>query len=172
MQAGAPSYLIWVAVGIAILARFGMRELRDRELRVSRLFLVPGIIGIVAAGLIGFAAIDAPRDVIVLVGATLVALAVGCGIGLAVARFTTVRAAEDSRFVIVRGSYATLAIWIAALGLRGLARFAVGTHDVAIALVANAALLALLAAAIGVLRYRIFTAGRNAHAASTQLLAG
>lgn len=159
-----PAVLIWVAVGIAILARFGLRELRDRKIRLGRLFVVPAVVGAIAALLVTSAALAAPTRVVELAGLSIVALGVGCGVGLAVARFTTLRLGPEPGTVLIRGSYATLAIWIGALALRALARLAVGGHDLGATAVANAALLVLLAAAIAMFRYRILIDARAASA--------
>lgn len=159
-----PSVLVWVAVGIAILARFGLRELRDRKIRLGRLFIVPAVVGAIAVLLVASAALAAPTRVGELAGLSVVALAAGCGVGFAVARFTTLRLGAEPGTVVIRGSYATLAIWIGALALRALARLAVGGHDLGATAVANAALVVLLAAAIATFRYRIFIEARAARA--------
>ena len=159
-----PQYLIYVGVALAIVARFAVRELRERRVRLARLFIVPAVAGIAALGLVYVAALAAPQDVLALALLCLAALGAGAAIGLAVARFTTVRVDPDVGTVFVRGSYATLAIWIAALALRWVARRAVGTHDLGATTVANAALVVLLAVALGVVRYRILIEARIARA--------
>lgn len=163
-NSAVPSYLVWIGVAIAIVLRFGFRELRERKIRLGRLFVVPAIVGGVAIVLIVAAATEAPQRVLELAALSVVAGVVGYGIGLAVAHYTTLRVGVEPGIVFIRGSYATLGIWIAAFALRGLARFVVGTHDLGATAIANAALLVVLATAIAVVRYRILIEARIARA--------
>ena len=159
-----PPALIWIGVGIAVLLRFGFRELRERKMHSGRLFIVPAIVCVIAALLVVVAGTAAPQRALELVGFCVAAGAVGSAIGLAVAHYTTLRVGEEPGVVFIRGSYATLAIWIAAFALRGLARFVVGVHDLGTTAIANAALLVLLATALAVVRYRILIEARIARA--------
>jgi hypothetical protein len=63
---------------------------------------------------------------------------------------------------VVRGSAITAAIWLAAVALRVCVRFAVPSHDLADTLIANAALIVMLALALFFVRYRIFLLARLA----------
>lgn len=160
----AISALVWIAIAIAVVARFGFRELRERRVRLARLFIVPVVFGIVALTLIVAAGALAPHGLGALAGATVAGVVVGAAAGVGVARFTTVRSGGEPGIVYVRGSLATLAIWIAALALRMVARFNVGTHDAGNTAIANAALVVLLATAITIVRYRIYVEARVARA--------
>ncbi len=149
----------WITLAIVVLVvlRFLARELRDRRMVLSRIFLVPALIGAIALYLIVLTVMQAPGLALELAIGSAAAALVGVGVGLAVNRFTAVRPAGDPRAVIVRGSYATVAIWVAALLLRLLGRVlaaAAGVGEGAILLL-NACLVVLLGVAVVTVRLQI-----------------
>jgi FtsH-binding integral membrane protein len=162
---GSSPVLIYVIAGVAIVLRFAFRELRDRRMHVGRLFIVPCIFAVLALLLVGSAAVAAPQAALQLIGAVAVAIVLGFGIGSAVGHFTTLRLDERPGFVVVRGSAITVAIWIGAVAVRVAIHLAVPSHDRADTMIANAALIVLLASAIFFVRYRIFKLARLARAA-------
>ena len=148
---------ITLAVVLLVVLRFLARELRDRRMVLARIFLVPAIVGAIALYLIVLTVMQAPGLSAELAIGAVAAAIVGVGVGLAVNRFTTVRPAADPSAVIVRGSYATVAIWVAALLLRVVGRvLAEGANlgEGAILLL-NACLLVLLGVAIVTVRLQI-----------------
>lgn len=159
--AGSP-LLVYAIVVLFVIARFLFRELRDRKVRVRRLFITPGLVALLGLLLVFSAASVAPHDALMLVAAVAVALVLGVGIGLAVGHFTTLRLGDEPGLVVVRGSAMTVAIWLAALALRMVVRLAVPVHDLADTTIANAALVVMLAVALFFLRYRVFTLARCA----------
>jgi hypothetical protein len=150
---------IWILIIALVVGRFLARELRDRPIPLGRFFLVPSIFGALALGLVGFAVSSAPGLFVDVCAGTLAALAVGSGIGLAVDRFTGVRLNPAGTTAIVRGSWATAAIWVGALALRLVGRyiaFGAGLRSAGTALALNAVLVVMIAAALVVLRVRLF----------------
>lgn len=120
------SQTLWITVAFIglIVLRFLFRELRDRRVRTASIFLVPVIIGGVAVWFGYLTATLAPSSLASLPIAVAASLVVGAGIGLAVAHFTTVRVGPPG-FIYMRGSWITVAIWVGALLLRMLGRYAV-----------------------------------------------
>ncbi len=141
---------------MAIVLRFAFRELRERKMRIGRLFIVPVILGVLALFFVAVAVAVAPQAGVHLVLAVVVALLLGFAIGNAVGHYTTLRLDERPGYVLVRGSAITVAIWLGAVALRLAVRLAVPPRDVADSLIANAALIVMLALALFFVRYRIF----------------
>jgi hypothetical protein len=154
---------ITALVALLVVGRFLARELRERRISVGRIYLPPAILGVIALALIGMAVFYTPENLLVLALACIAGLAGGAVIGYAVAHFTTVRVTAEPGIIYARGSIATVAIWIVALALRFLARFALvgdalhGRHG-GLTLALNAALLVLLASALFFVRYRLVAA--------------
>lgn len=161
-SAGSSPTLLYAIVGVAIVLRFAFRELRDRRMRLGRLFVVPVVFGVLALFLVGTAIALEPQAGLHLLLAIVVALAFGFAIGSAVGHFTTLRLDERPNYVVVRGSVATVAIWLGAVALRLAVRLAVPPRDVADTLIANAALIVMLALALFFVRYRIFILAKRA----------
>jgi hypothetical protein len=152
-------------VAILVAGRFLIRELRERKYVLDRIYVVPGILAAVSVVLIVRAIVGEPHTLMLLVASCAVALVVGGGIGYAVAHFTSVRVTSDPNVLYSRGSYATVAIWIAALALRLVARIGPGMHSGARTSTAlNAALLVLLASALFFVRFRLIVAAKRERA--------
>jgi drug/metabolite transporter (DMT)-like permease len=154
---------IGLVVGALVIGRFLMRELRERRFLISRIYLVPAVLGVVGIVFVVLAGIAHPDTTPVIAVACVAALVLGAVIGYGVARNTTVRVTDDPTVLYVRGSAATVAIWLAALALRLVARIPFlsdpsrYTHW---GEALNAALLILLASALFFVRYRLLAAGR------------
>jgi hypothetical protein len=148
---------ITLAVFLLVVVRFLARELRDRRIVLGRMFLVPAIVGAIALYLIVLTVMHAPGLAGELAIGAVAAAIVGFGVGLAVNRFTSVRPAADPSAVIVRGSYATVAIWVAALLLRLVGRVLAEAANLGggAILMLNACLVVLLAVAIVTVRLQI-----------------
>ena len=160
------SALGYVLVGVFVVGRFLLRELRERRYDVGRIYLIPALLGIVALGLIVATITYEPASIGLLVASCTVAIVLGWGVGYGVARFTSVRVTHDPRLIYSRGSLATVAIWLLAFALRFAARFAVLAHgsesSTRTGLALNAALVLLLASALFFVRYRlVFMANRE-----------
>jgi drug/metabolite transporter (DMT)-like permease len=154
---------IGVAIAVLVIGRFLMRELRERRFLISRIYLVPAVLGIIGIVFVVLAGIAHPDTTPVIAVSCVAALVLGAVIGYGVARNTTVRVTDDPTVLYVRGSAATVAIWLAALGIRLVARIPFlsdpsrYTHW---GEALNAALLILLASALFFVRYRLLAAGR------------
>jgi hypothetical protein len=154
---------IGLVIGLLVIGRFLMRELRERRFLISRIYLVPVALGIIGIVLVVIAGVAHPDTIPVIGVACFAALALGAVIGYGVARNTTVRVTDDPTVLFARGSAATVAIWIAALAIRLVARIPFlsdpsrYTHW---GEALNAALLILLASALFFVRYRLLAAGR------------
>jgi hypothetical protein len=170
MQTGQQTIWITLAVIALVLARFLFRELRVRRMKTSSLFAVPVLAGIVGAFTIYSVVIAAPNQMTSLVAGSIVAVAVGIGIGLSVAHFTTVQTAAPG-VLLVRGSWITVGIWVAALALRLIARWLVSGGQSVVyvntssvdgpSLMLNAVLLVMLTTALTTVRLRILTVSRG-----------
>jgi hypothetical protein len=124
---------------------------------------LPIVFVVLAAALVGLAVATAPYVTVEVATGTLAAVLVGAGIGLAVDRFTSVRIDPAGSAAIVRGSWTTAAIWIGALALRLLGRYVAygaGLRSAGTTLALNAVLVVMLAAALLVLRRRLFVRAR------------
>jgi hypothetical protein len=155
--------LVPLLVLALIVGRFLARELRDRRIPFSRFFTLPIVFAVIAAALVALAVSTAPYVSVDVAAGTVAALAVGAGIGLAVDRFTSVRLDPAGTVAIVRGSWITAAIWIGALALRLLGRYVAygaGLRSAGTTLALNAVLVVMLAAALLVLRRRLFLRAR------------
>jgi hypothetical protein len=150
---------------IFVVGRFLIRELRERKYVIARIYLAPGLLALVAIALVALTIVDEPHALAVLVASCGAALLIGGGIGYAVAHFTTVRVTADPNVIYSRGSYATVAIWIAALALRLLVRVGPGMrHGPHASLGPNAALIVLLASALFFVRFRLVVAAKRERA--------
>jgi hypothetical protein len=150
---------VWLVLIVLVVGRFLLRELRDRRIPFQRFFVLPLVFVVLAAGLDIYAVATAPSVWLEVAAGSLAAIAVGVGIGLAVDRFTSVRLGPAGTSAILRGSWATAAIWIVALALRVVGRyvaFGAGLRSAESTLALNAVLVVLLAAALIALRLRLF----------------
>jgi len=157
---------IWLTVLLVVLvvARFLARELRVRRMALSRLFVLPAIFAVLVVCLVVLTIQQDAGQIFPLAIGSLAGIAVGAGIGLAVAHFTSVTAGPARGVVLVRGSATTVAIWIGALLLRLVPRFIIGstTHTPATFLMLNSVLLVMLASAIFTVRLQIMQRARAA----------
>jgi hypothetical protein len=149
--------IFYLAILVLVVGRFLLRELRERKLKLNQLFVLPGILGLLALFLTVSTAGLFPQTRVLMAGETLITLGAGLGVGLAVAHFTKVRLGDSPGSVLVLGNGKTVAIWLAALALRWAVRFAVPSSDVISTQSANVALVVMVAAALFMLRYRILT---------------
>jgi hypothetical protein len=170
------SQTLWITIGFIglIVLRFLIRELRERRVRTNTIFVIPAILGGLAVWFGYLTVTLAPSVVSVLPIAIAASLVVGAGLGLAVAHFTTVRVGPPG-IIFMRGSWITVMIWIVALLLRMLGRYAVTGSATGMmstssgraggvspdSWLLNTALIVLLAAAMVVVRIRVLAVGRN-----------
>ncbi|MBD5633425.1 MAG: DUF1453 family protein [Candidatus Eremiobacteraeota bacterium] len=156
--------LVTVVIVVLVIARFLVRELRERRFRSDRIYVLPGALGIIALAFIVYTASAAPRAAGTLALACLVALAFGALVGYAVAHFTTVRVTEEPAVLYARGSIVTVAIWLVALALRLVVRLALlngSAPATGESLALDAGLILLLASALFFVRYRLLVAAKR-----------
>ena len=127
MTTGAPAMnTTWLtlALVVVVVGRFLLRELRARKVRVRTLWIRPGILAVFTLVLIGlgFAIPRVSMGVVAL--SVLVGAAFGIGVGVLVARLTTFAPAGERGAVIAQGSIKTVIVWVVAIVLRLIARFA------------------------------------------------
>ena len=158
--AGQP--IFYVLIGIFAIVRFLMRELRERHLSNVQLFVLPGILFCIWLALTISASAAQHPDIVELGVRSAIALPFGLLVGFALAHFTTVRIGGDGK-IFFRGSYVTVAIWVAALLLRVGARFAFPTanHSAASALAGGASLVLLAFVASATVRALVFRKARD-----------
>ncbi|HEV2740271.1 MAG TPA: hypothetical protein VGU66_16945 [Candidatus Elarobacter sp.] len=121
---GMNSTWLTLALVAVVVVRFLFRELRARKIRVRTLWIRPGILAVLTLVLIGagFAIPHVSMGVVAL--SVLVGAAFGVGVGVLVARLTTFAPAGERGAVVAQGSAKTVIVWVAAIVLRLLARFA------------------------------------------------
>jgi hypothetical protein len=147
-------FWITIAIIVVVVLRFLARELRERRIRTSMLFTVPIILGAASLYLCYLTLQRAPNLSLELLAEAVAALVIGVAIGLAVAHFTRVKSAGPG-LILVRGSWITVAIWLASFALRLVGRFLFSSSNFGSQLLLNSGLLLMLAFATLALRVRI-----------------
>jgi hypothetical protein len=156
---GSSTVFITLAIVVIVVARFLIRELRERRIALSRIFLIPALLTVIVLYLVYLLLqVNAGLTPLLAVAALPAAIV---GAVIAVSRFTTVRPGDQPGTVFIRGSYVTVAIWIAALALRLVARAFVLSAGIGMNLVLNAALLMMLVVAFTTVRLRILAEARS-----------
>jgi hypothetical protein len=147
--AGTTTNLIYIGIALLVIVRFLFRELRERKVRLRSIWIRPGILAAFTAVLIGVAFTVPHTNVGFLVLACAVGIVLGVITGMLVARSTTFRTAGERGAVLVKGNTTTVIVWIAAVALRFVARFAFAGSGASPAeqVELNAGLLALVTAA-------------------------
>jgi hypothetical protein len=147
--ASSTSTLVTLVVAALVVVRFLFRELRERKVRLRSIWIRPGILAAFTAVLIGVTFTIPHTNVSFLVLACAVGAVLGVVTGVLVARSTTFRSAGERGAVFVKGNTTTVIVWIAALALRFVARFAFAGSGASPAeqVELNAGLLALVTAA-------------------------
>ncbi len=155
----------WISLLLValIVVRFLMRELRVRRMALSRIWYAPAFVGAVAVWLAYLTWSQAPYLAGTLAIAVVAAVPVGAALGWLVARFTTVQGGADG-VAIVRGSWTTVVIWLAAFALRYMGRIAVGSAGLGEQFMLNTALVVLVGVALAFVRWRIVVAASTAPA--------
>jgi hypothetical protein len=156
------TFLFTLALVAIVVVRFLLRELRVRRMATNRLFVLPAIFALLVVFFFVLTLQQDPAQVFALTVGSLAAVVAGGGIGLAVAHFTSVKVASERGVVFVRGSAATVAIWIGALLLRLVPRYILVTsqHTPGTTLMLNAVLLVMLTVAIFTVRLQILRRAR------------
>ncbi len=136
---------------IVVVALVARRELRASTRVAGRLWIRPSILIAVTLALAGLAIAEAPGRAIVLAPWIAGGIALGAVTGNVLLRFTSVRDAGRPNAVIVKGSLATVGVWLAVLLVRLGARLLFGGDDPASSIDASVGTLAVVAVASAVL---------------------
>lgn len=110
--------LIALAVVLIVVVRFLVRELRARTVRVSTMWLRPAFLGALTVFFAASAVRQSPESEAELALSLTVGVAFGAVVGFLVAASTTVERAGAPGVLRLRGSWVTVAIWVAALLVR------------------------------------------------------
>jgi hypothetical protein len=171
MHQTAAQPIYYALLVLFIVVRFLMRELRERHLSNVQLFVLPGILLAMWLALAISAGANAHPDFAELGLRNAIALPFGVLVGFGVARFTTVRIGDDGK-IFFRGSYVTVAIWLAALALRFGARYVFPSGLAVSSVLASSASLVLLVfvatAVVRLLVYRKANAERSRSSTLTE----
>jgi hypothetical protein len=123
MNSSTTQSLYALAVTVFVVYRFARRELRERTIKASTLWIRPALLIAITGYLIYLSSTLDPLgdgEMLAVLGGGAV---LGVIVGLAIVRNTHFAAAAVSNAVRVTGNKITFAIWIAALAVRLLARF-------------------------------------------------
>ncbi len=147
MSQGEVSTLVSLLV-VALIAR---RELRTSTVVAGRLWIRPALVVVVTACLCALAVIEAPDHLPILIAWMAGGIVLGVATGFAILRLTTMRPAEKPNALIVKGSFATIAVWVVVLLIRVGARFLFGGTSPISNIDASVGTVAVVAAALVVL---------------------
>ena len=132
---------------VFVVARFLVRELRARSVRIARLWIRPAVLLAAAAFLIGLTFAVPPGPGMLLAPSLAAGVAVGALVGYLVARSTSIERTDQAGTVRLRGSWVTVVVWLAALALRTTARFFIAGSLIAQSPAVNAGTVLLVAVA-------------------------
>jgi hypothetical protein len=150
-------------VSLLVVALIARRELRTSTVVAGRLWIRPALVVVVTACLCALAVIEAPEHVPVLLAWMVGGIALGIATGFAILRLTTMRPAEKPNALIVKGSFATIAVWVVVLVIRVGARYLFGGTSPISNIDASVGTVAVVAAALVVVAsayHRAIDAGR------------
>ena len=157
--AGPNSTIVTLAIVLIVVGRFLMRELRERTVRASRVWIRPAVLFALFVLLLVAAFVSPKVNAGLSVPLMAMSVVIGAGVGVVtgvlVVRSTRLTPAGEPGAVRAQGNLTTVAIWVVALALRFAARYAVagaGATD-AQQFELNAGLLALATAAFAVIAY-------------------
>ena len=122
--AGTDTTLITLAIVALVVVRFLFRELRERKVRVRTLWIRPGILIFFTLLLIAGSFAIPGVDFGVMALAFAIGAALGIVTGMLVVRSTAFRPAGERGAVFAKGNATTVIVWVVALALRFVARFA------------------------------------------------
>jgi len=106
-----------------VVVRFAFRELRERTVSMAQIWVRPALLVALTGYLVVLTLSIDGRDDAITTMSLLTGVLLGAITGVAIVRNTTFAPAAKANAVKVRGNRATLAIWLAALAVRVLARY-------------------------------------------------
>jgi hypothetical protein len=153
-----------IALGVAVLVvfRFARRELVERVVRARTLWIRPALLVVLTASMAVLTVDLDPRGIGEMIAALAVGIVLGAITGTLIVRNTSFRAADRPGAVRVRGSRITFAVWIGALAIRLVARYALpGGADPRTQLPLNCGTIALVAVAFVIIAIAFSSAIRR-----------
>jgi hypothetical protein len=114
---------ISLAITALVVVRFAFRELRERTVRSSILWIRPGLLIAVMLYLIVLTCTKEPDQCWTTIISVVIGVVLGALVGVGIVANTTFASAGKKGAVRAQGNRITLAIWVAALLLRVGARF-------------------------------------------------
>jgi hypothetical protein len=124
MNAAVSQSLLALALTVFIVFRFARRELKPRTVRLRNVWIRPAIMTVLCFTMVAQSARLDPVGDAEMAAILLGSAVLGLVTGLAVVRYTRFSPAAVPAAVVAQGSAVTFGIWIAALGVRLLARYA------------------------------------------------
>lgn len=162
MNGFAMQSLIGLAVAVLVVLRFARRELRERVVSANTLWVRPVLLAAVTVYLVWATATIDPAGLGEMGLALAVGIALGVVTGVLIVRNTRFAPADRPRAVRVQGNRTTFAIWIGALVVRLIARYALPHGaDPRAQLPLNCGTVALVAAAFIVIALAFYGASRK-----------
>jgi hypothetical protein len=101
-----------------VIFRFAMRELRERTVKGSSLWVRPGLMGLLTVGFIAATISVYPAGDLEMIGALVGGAVLGTVTGLLIVANTRFAPAEIAGAIRAQGNHLTLIIWIVAFALR------------------------------------------------------
>ena len=151
--------LFTVLILAVVVFRFAQRELKERVVKASTLWIRPAVLLAITVWLIVLSVSLDPSGSTELIVALIAGIALGAITGLLIVANTTFRAAGIPNAVRAQGSRLTFGIWIAAFAIRFIARFIVPHGaDPRTQLPLNAGTVALVATAFIVIALAFYRA--------------
>lgn len=124
MNAFVTQSLIALAVTVFVVLRFARRELRERVVAMKTLWIRPVLLAVVVVYLVTVTAKIDPAGIDEMMLALAIGATLGVVTGVLIVRNTRFAPAGRAGAVRVRGNRTTFAIWIGALVVRLIARYA------------------------------------------------
>ena len=115
--------LVSTLVVAFVIFRFAMRELRERTVKASSLWLRPGLMGVLTLGFVAATVSQYPAGDLEMIGAVAGGGVLGVLTGMLVVANTRFAPAAIANAVRARGNRYTLLIWIVAFALRFAAHY-------------------------------------------------
>lgn len=125
MTSTATQGLIALVVTVLIIFRFARRELVERTINLTTLWIRPLLLLAITGYLVYLTSTVDPDGLVEALTDSAIGGVLGVIAGVAIVQNTTFRSAGKSGAVMAKGNKITFGIWVAALALRLLARFVI-----------------------------------------------
>jgi hypothetical protein len=158
----ATQSLIALGVTVLVVFRFARRELVERVVGAHTLWIRPALLIVLTVYMVVLTVALDPHGIAEMVAALAIGIVLGGITGALIVRNTSFRAAERAGAVRVQGNRITFAVWIGALAIRLVARYALpGGGDPRAQFPLNCGTVALVAVAFVVIAIAFYAAIRR-----------